>query len=112
MPLTCVSSAFCHASECPGRAALVPGSKVSFTFEADEKSGKARDVQIEEVATEPKKRPREKGTIKVLPHRHERLLSSTLRAYTNRDMLHRIGMRIKGSASLAVNPASLSKSRR
>ena len=59
------SSVFCHASECPGRAALIPGSKVSYTFEADAKTGKARDVQIEEAAVEQEVGPREFGTIKV-----------------------------------------------
>ena len=45
-------SVFCHARECPGREPLVPGSKVSFVYEADEKSGKAKDVQVEEAAEE------------------------------------------------------------
>jgi len=44
----------------------VPGSKVSFIFEADNKSGKAKDVQIEEAAVAPDEGPREFGTIKVL----------------------------------------------
>lgn len=36
----------------PGIKALVPGSKVSFVFEEDAKSGKAREVQVEEAVEE------------------------------------------------------------
>lgn len=57
-------SAFCHIRETPGRAALTPGSKVSFMYEYDEKGGKARDVQIEEAAFEVEE-VREMGTVKV-----------------------------------------------
>ena len=36
----------------PGIKALVPGSKVSFIFEEDAKSGKAKQVQVEEAVEE------------------------------------------------------------
>ncbi|KAL6721650.1 hypothetical protein ACLMJK_000754 [Lecanora helva] len=58
-------SVFCHASDCPGRLALAPGSKVSFVFETDAKGGKAKEVQIEEAAAEADfSGARETGTIK------------------------------------------------
>lgn len=56
-------SIFCHNRETPDRAALVPGSKVSFVFEIDEKGGKARGVLIEEAVVE-NDSAHEMGTIK------------------------------------------------
>lgn len=49
------------------RQALIPGSKVSFIYEADAKGGKATCVTVEEMA-EPvvvDEVPRELGTVKV-----------------------------------------------
>ena len=92
--LILTSSVFCHASECPGRVALVPGSKVSYTFEADAKSGKAREVQIEEAATQQADGPREFGTIKVLLPIHPCavslliIVSSTVLEYRKRLRLY------------------------
>ena len=60
-------SLFCHARNCPDRAPLTPGSRVSFVFEPDNKSGKATEVQIEEAAAKEDKAVRETGTIKVTP---------------------------------------------
>ena len=61
------SSIFVHASDTTDRQALVPGSKVSFTFEADAKGGKAREVAVEDMvgAVVFDEGPREMGTIKV-----------------------------------------------
>ena len=61
------SSIFVHASDTADRQALVPGSKVSFTFEADEKGGRAREVAVEDMAEAVvfDGGPREMGTIKV-----------------------------------------------
>lgn len=61
------SSIFVHASDTTGRQALIPGSKVSFTFEADEKGGRAREVAVDEMAEAVvfDEGPREMGTIKV-----------------------------------------------
>ena len=56
-------SIFCHNRETPNRAALVPGSKVSFVYESDEKGGKAKEVLIEEAVIEDNS-AREMGTIK------------------------------------------------
>ena len=56
-------SIFCHNRETPNRAALVPGSKVSFVYESDEKGGKAKEVLIEEAVVEDDS-AREMGTIK------------------------------------------------
>ena len=56
-------SIFCHSRETPDRAGLVPGSKVSFVYENDEKGGKAKEVLIEEAAVEDES-VREMGTIK------------------------------------------------
>lgn len=56
-------SIFCHNRETPARAALVPGSRVSFVYESDEKGGKAKEVLIEEAAVEDDS-AREMGTIK------------------------------------------------
>lgn len=56
-------SIFCHNRETPNRAALVPGSKVSFVYESDEKGGKAKEVLIEEAVIEDDS-AREMGTIK------------------------------------------------
>ncbi|KAF6231745.1 hypothetical protein HO173_010047 [Letharia columbiana] len=56
-------SLFCHNSETPNRAALVPGSKVSFVYESDEKGGKAKQVLIEEAVVE-NDSAREMGTVK------------------------------------------------
>lgn len=56
-------SIFCHNRETPNRAALVPGSKVSFVYESDEKGGKAKEVLIEEAVVEDNS-AREMGTIK------------------------------------------------
>ena len=60
-------SIFVHASDTTDRQALVPGSKVSFTYEADEKGGKARRVAVEDLAGAVvfDEGPREMGTIKV-----------------------------------------------
>ena len=60
-------SVFVHASDTADRQALVPGSKVSFTYEADEKGGKAREVVVEDMAEAAvfDQGPREMGTIKV-----------------------------------------------
>ena len=77
--LTHVPSVFCHASACPNRAPLIQGSKVSFVFESDDKGGKAKDVQVEEAATEAVDGPRETGTIKVLHYRRNPR-SPTIRA--------------------------------
>ena len=55
-------SIFCHNRETPDRAALVPGSKVSFVYENDEKGGKAKNVLIEEGIVEDDS-ARETGTI-------------------------------------------------
>lgn len=59
-------SIFVHASDTTDRQALVPGSKVSFTYEADEKGGKARGVAVEDMAEAVlfDEGPREMGTIK------------------------------------------------
>ena len=43
---------FCHVRDLAGIKALVPGSKVSFVFEDDEKTGKAKEVQVEEAVEE------------------------------------------------------------
>ncbi|KAL8788505.1 MAG: hypothetical protein Q9195_007282 [Heterodermia aff. obscurata] len=43
---------FCHARDLQGIKALVPGSKVSFVFQEDEKTGKAKEVQVEEAVEE------------------------------------------------------------
>ena len=56
-------SIFCHNRETPNRAALVPGSKVSFVYESDEKGGKAKEVLIEEAVIEDNS-AREMGKIK------------------------------------------------
>ena len=56
-------SIFCHNRETPDRAALVPGSKVSFVYESDDKGGKAKEVLIEEAVVEDDS-PREMGTMK------------------------------------------------
>ena len=64
--LTYNSSIFVHARNTTGRQALVPGSKVSFIYETDEKGGKAVEVAVEEMA-EPivvDEGPREIGTVK------------------------------------------------
>ena len=49
------------------RQALIPGSKVSFIYEADEKGGKAKEVAVEEMANAAvqDEGPREMGTVKV-----------------------------------------------
>lgn len=49
------------------RQALIPGSKVSFFYEADEKGGKAKEVAVEELgeAAVLDEGPREMGTVKV-----------------------------------------------
>ncbi len=65
--LTYFFSIFVHARDTTDRQALIPGSKVSFIFEADAKGGKAKEVSVEEMAeavvlTEG---PREMGTVKV-----------------------------------------------
>lgn len=61
------SSIFVHARDTVNRQALIPGSKVSFFYEADEKGGKAKDVAVEEMAeaVELDEAPREMGTVKV-----------------------------------------------
>ena len=56
-------SIYCHKRETPNRADLVPGSKVSFIYESDEKGGKAKEVLIEEAVVEDDS-ARETGTIK------------------------------------------------
>lgn len=65
--LTYCSSIFVHARDTVDRQALIPGSKVSFTYEADEKGGKAKDVAVEEIAESVTldEAPREMGTVKV-----------------------------------------------
>ena len=45
-------SVFCHVRELPGIKSLVPGSKVSFFYEHDEKGGKAKQVFVEEAVRE------------------------------------------------------------
>ncbi|CAF9919882.1 MAG: hypothetical protein ALECFALPRED_001331 [Alectoria fallacina] len=59
-------SIFVHARDTADRQALIPGSKVSFVFEADEKSGKAKEVLFEEMAEKVvlDEGPRERGTVK------------------------------------------------
>ena len=64
LELTHLPSIFCHNRDTPDRACLVPGSKVSFVFEQDEKGGKAREVLIEEAVVEDQS-VRETGVIKV-----------------------------------------------
>lgn len=61
------SSIFVHARDTADRQALIPGSKVSFVYETDEKGGKAKDVAVEEMseATVLDEGPREMGTVKV-----------------------------------------------
>ena len=61
------TSIFVHANDTTDRQALVPGSKVSFTYEADQKGGKARGVAVEDMAEAIvfDEGPREMGTIKV-----------------------------------------------
>ena len=56
-------SIFCHSRETPNRTALVPGSKVSFVYESDERGGKAKELLIEEAAVEDDS-AREMGTVK------------------------------------------------
>lgn len=58
-------SIFVHASDTANRHVLVPGSKVSFIYETDEKSGKAREVTVEEMGehTVSDEGPREMGTV-------------------------------------------------
>ena len=65
--LTSHPSIFVHASDTTDRQALVPGSKVSFTYETDAKGGKARGVAVEDMAEAAvfDEGPREMGTIKV-----------------------------------------------
>ncbi|KAF6230560.1 hypothetical protein HO173_011097 [Letharia columbiana] len=59
-------SIFVHARDTADRQALIPSSKVSFIYEADEKGGKAKEVSIEEMAEAvvSDEGPRETGTIK------------------------------------------------
>ena len=47
-----VRSVFCHVRELGGVKSLVPGSKVSFHYEPDEKGGKAKQVVVEEAIEE------------------------------------------------------------
>ena len=64
--MTYNSSIFVHARNTTNRQALIPGSKVSFIYKADEKGGKAIEVAVEEMA-EPivvDEGPREMGTVK------------------------------------------------
>ena len=49
---TDIYSVFCHVRELGGVKSLVPGSKVSFHFEPDEKGGKAKQVVVEEAVEE------------------------------------------------------------
>lgn len=60
-------SIFVHARDNVDRQALVPGSKVSFLYEPDEKGGKAKEVVVEEMAEADgfDEAPRETGTVKV-----------------------------------------------
>ena len=48
--------------------ALIPGSKVSFIYEADDKGGKAKEVAVEEMAEAALSgdAPREMGTVMVI----------------------------------------------
>lgn len=66
-PLTHCSSIFVHARDTVDRQALIPGSKVSFVFEIDDKGGKAKEVAVEEIAKAVvlDEGPREMGTVKV-----------------------------------------------
>lgn len=59
-------SIFVHARDTVNRQALIPGSKVSFFYEADEKGGKAKEVAVEEMAEAVvlDEGPREMGTVK------------------------------------------------
>ena len=65
--LTYHFSIFVHARNTADRQALIPGSKVSFVYEADEKGGKAKEVTVEEMADAavPEEGLREMGTVKV-----------------------------------------------
>lgn len=65
--LTYCFSIFVHARDTADRQALIPGSKVSFIYEADEKGGKAKYVAVEEMAEAIMldEGPRETGTVKV-----------------------------------------------
>ena len=65
--LTDRSSIFVHARNTADRQALIPGSKVSFIYAADEKGGKAKEVTAEEMtkAIVLEEGPREMGTVKV-----------------------------------------------
>lgn len=73
------SRIYVHASDTADRQALVPGSKVSFIYETDEKGGKAREVDIEEMGEHAllDEGPRETGTVivrlTVSPHLNLRL---------------------------------------
>ena len=65
--LTYHFSIFVHARDTADRQALIPGSKVSFIYEADEKGGKAKEVTVEEMADSAglDQGSREMGTVKV-----------------------------------------------
>lgn len=65
--LTHPSSIFVHARDTADRQALIPGSKVSFIFEIDDKGEKAKEVAVEEIAEAVvfNEGPREMGTVKV-----------------------------------------------
>lgn len=65
--LTNCYSIFVHARETAGRQALIPGSQVSFIYEADEQGGKAKEVIVVELteATVLEEGPRETGAVKV-----------------------------------------------
>ena len=107
-------SIFVHVRDITDRQALVPGSKVSYVYEADEKGGKAKEVAIEEMAETVvlDEGPREMGKVKVGftaspdlgPHLKKnygiRCLSNNVcKAKANAFLLDSGGMQTKVSAS-------------
>lgn len=88
----------------------MPGSKVSFIFEADDRTGKATKVKIEEAATKQEEGPRETGTIKVRSRRLTVLQSRLSSPHTDACLCYSPGMRTKALGLLVATPGRQSRS--
>lgn len=92
LALTFPSRIFFHARDTFDHQALIPGDKVSFIYESDEKGGKAREVTVEERAEADafNEGPRETGKVVVslttVPYTSFKIASEYSGRRSRRDM--------------------------
>ncbi|KAL9132630.1 MAG: hypothetical protein Q9175_006194 [Cornicularia normoerica] len=102
---------FVHARETAGRQALIPGSQVSFIYEADEQGGKAKEVIVVELteATVLEEGPRETGAVKLIASRsaffHKKSFGGYDEPYVGQAVSFTFAEGPKGAAATQVKEA-------